>query len=522
MKVLLVDDDPNGRQVLETLFSHSGWSVFTADNGSLALDIARGDPPDVVISDVLMPVMDGYLLCAEWHRDELLRDIPFIFITAAYTDPKDQEFGRSLGADRFLSKPLDPHTMVQTVVDVIEGYVPGSSPAEPRALDEPDLLREHNARLINRLEATVVELERANTELARYHLLFKHAHDLMLFVAADGTIIEANAAAATAYGISTDQLAGMPLREISTADLSARLAGMLTNGPGAAARIVTEHKRVGGSTFPVEFSVFTVEYAGELIILLVGRDITERKLAEEQLADSVEQMERTLYSIVNAMAKIVETRDPYTAGHQERVSNLSHAIAGKLGLPEVTQDSVLIAGLVHDIGKIYVPAEILTKPGRLTDIEFELIKSHAQVSFDILSMIDFPWSIAEIAHQHHERLDGSGYPQALKGDAILPESRILAVADVVEAMTFHRPYKVAQGLDKALEEIESGRGTRYDAAAVDACISLFTEDGFRFQGPDEGPTEFVRPRHARLIAPEDYERIAPESQSTPDEADYSK
>ena len=224
----------------------------------------------------------------------------------------------------------------------------------------------------------------------------------------------------------------------------------------------------------------------------IVRDITERTLAESDRALSVSRLKETLFSIVYAMAKIVETRDPYTAGHQERVSNLSHAIARKMGLDGDVLDSVQIAGLVHDIGKVAVPSEILTKPGTISEIEFALIKEHVNVGHDILQLIEFPWPIAEIAWQHHERLDGSGYPRGLSGTDILLQARILAVADVVEAMTFHRPYKAAQGLDKAIEEILDGRGTRYDPDVCDACVTLFTEDGFRFQTPEPSQTAYSK------------------------------
>jgi len=173
-------------------------------------------------------------------------------------------------------------------------------------------------------------------------------------------------------------------------------------------------------------------------------------------------------------------RDPYTAGHQRRVGQLAAAIARELGLPEDTMRGIELAASIHDLGKISVPAEILSKPTKLTAIEFMLLKNHAQAGFDIIKDIKFPWPIATMVLQHHERQDGSGYPQGLKGEQILLESRILAVADVVEAMASHRPYREALGIDSALQEIQRGRGTLYDAAVVDACLRLFAEKRFTF------------------------------------------
>ena len=181
---------------------------------------------------------------------------------------------------------------------------------------------------------------------------------------------------------------------------------------------------------------------------------------------------------VQAMAATLETRDPYTAGHQQRVANLARAIAVEMGISEDKIEGIKMAGIIHDIGKIAVPAQILTKPGVLTDLEFNLIKTHAQVGYDILKTIDFPWPIAQMVHQHHERMDGSGYPQGLSGKDILLGARILAVADVVEAMASHRPYRPALGIDKALDEISRNRGVLFDPEVVDACLKLFTEKEF--------------------------------------------
>jgi putative nucleotidyltransferase with HDIG domain len=175
---------------------------------------------------------------------------------------------------------------------------------------------------------------------------------------------------------------------------------------------------------------------------------------------------------------MIEYRDPYTTGHEKRVGDVAAAIGRSMGFEESRINGLRIAGYLHDVGKIAIPAEILTKPGRLRAIERTLIQAHAEIGFDILSGIDFPWEIAEMVHQHHERLDGSGYPRGLRGDQILLEARILAVADVAEAMTSHRPYRPARGPELALEELRRGCGEVYDTCAVEACIRLFEEGRF--------------------------------------------
>ena len=209
-------------------------------------------------------------------------------------------------------------------------------------------------------------------------------------------------------------------------------------------------------------------------------DITERKQAEEEIRLQAEQLRRTVEGAVLAMSRVVETRDPYTAGHERRVSELATAIAVEQGMSGAELTGLRLAGLIHDIGKIAVPAEILAKPGRLSEVEFNLIKQHPASGFDILEAIDFGRPVAEMVLQHHERLDGSGYPQALRAAEILPEARILAVADVVEAMSSHRPYRAALGMAAALAEIREHAGVKYDAAVVAACVRLVEEQGFAF------------------------------------------
>lgn len=215
-------------------------------------------------------------------------------------------------------------------------------------------------------------------------------------------------------------------------------------------------------------------------VMTVSRDITERKEAEKERRISAERLEQVLLQIIEAIVATVEARDPYTAGHERRVAILAGAIAREMGLPDETVHGITLAASIHDLGKIRVPAEILSKPGSLNSIEFELVKGHAQTGYDIIKDIQFPQPIAQMVLQHHERLDGSGYPQGLKNRQILLESKILAVADVVEAMSSHRPYRPGLGLDAALEEIIQHRGTLYDPAVVDSCVALFREKDFSF------------------------------------------
>jgi PAS domain S-box-containing protein len=220
-------------------------------------------------------------------------------------------------------------------------------------------------------------------------------------------------------------------------------------------------------------------HGGRPAIIGLLQDISEKKRAEEQIQTYLKQLETAFMSTVEVATTLGEMRDPYTAGHQHRVAEIAVAIGAELGFDARRQEGLRVAGYLHDIGKITIPAEILSKPGKLTPLEFTLIQGHAQSSYDVLKDVDFPWLVAEVALQHHERMDGSGYPRGLKGDAILLEARIMAVADVMEAMSSHRPYRPGLGIDKALAEIERGRGSAYDAEVSDACLRMFREQRYK-------------------------------------------
>ena len=219
---------------------------------------------------------------------------------------------------------------------------------------------------------------------------------------------------------------------------------------------------------------------GSISMVEVLRDMSRRQQFEESLVENYELLKKTLKDAINTMAKIVESRDPYTSGHQQRVTMLAIAIAKEMKLDDNQIENLWMAAIIHDIGKINVSSEILSKPGKLTELEFQMIQVHASAGYEIVLGMDFPGSVALTILQHHERINGSGYPKGLKGEEILVEAKILAVADTVESMASHRPYRPALGIDKALEEISNNRAILYDPGVVDACVSLFNK-GFKFE-----------------------------------------
>jgi HD-GYP domain-containing protein (c-di-GMP phosphodiesterase class II) len=246
----------------------------------------------------------------------------------------------------------------------------------------------------------------------------------------------------------------------------------------------TQFYRKYGSWIWVSINIRAVHDTNGRVLYYEGinEDITIRKQAEDERERSFERLRRVLRATIQAIAMTVETRDPYTAGHQRCVSDLARAIATEMGLSRERIDGIRMAGTIHDLGKISVPAEILSKPSELTDLEFGIVKTHAQSGYDILKDVEFPWPIARMVLEHHERMDGSGYPKGLVAEETLLESRILSVADVVESMASHRPYRPALGIDAALEEIEKNRGILYDNTVADACLRLFRENGYQLKG----------------------------------------
>ena len=259
---------------------------------------------------------------------------------------------------------------------------------------------------------------------------------------------------------------------------SAAAVPLSTDGEAKGVLAIYSRQR---NAFDQETTDFLAEVANDIAVGVHALHL------DKNLHATLDHLRSSMNSTVEAIASMVELRDPYTAGHERRVAQLACAIGKEMGLPERQVEGLRVIGYLHDIGKIAVPAEILSKPTKLSEIELAMVQAHAQSGYDILKNLEFPWPVAQAALQHHERLDGSGYPQGLKGPDIILEARILMVADVVEAMASHRPYRASRGIEAALAEISANRGRHYDGQAVDVCIRLFTEKGFRFDGDAGAP-----------------------------------
>ena len=326
-------------------------------------------------------------------------------------------------------------------------------------------------------ELTLAELE------LRYRRLFETAQDGILILDFDtGLIEDANPFIINLLGYSRDELVGKELWEIGpiidkTEALKA-FSFIKESGYIRYENLPLRHKN--GNICEVEFVSNAYHVNGDKVIQCNIRDITERKKLEEENLKIQHAISVSLHEMIEALANVIVARDSYTAGHQKRVAKLASAIAGKLGLSLHVIEGIHLSALIHDIGKIAIPAEILTKPTALTKFELAMLRNHVQVGYDILKNIHFPWNLAQIILQHHERIDGSGYPNGLKADAICDEAKIIAVADTVESISSDRPYRKSKGIEAALKEITMNKGILYDARVVDACINVFQEDHFEF------------------------------------------
>jgi putative nucleotidyltransferase with HDIG domain len=539
MKILIVDDAAVNLYILETLLKGSGYEVASAGDGLKALDQLRGNSCDLIISDILMPRMDGFQLCRECRSDPALREIPFVFYTATYTESKDREFALGLGADRFIVKPMEPNEFLKVISEAIAGKRQDGEAALCTPDEEEKVyLKEYNERLVGKLEKKMLDLQKLNRALQESEAKYRKNYvtqriiNSLLHVSLEEISLEGilektidliltlpwlvRESKGCIYLVEDEpEVLVMKVQKGLDESIRAKCA-RLPFGEcicGRAARTLTvefaapsdeRHKTTVREMSPHGHYCVPILYAGRSLGVLnvhlpegyqwdrqeeeslvavadTLAGIIIRKRAEKERSESIEKLRSALEATIQAMALTVEVRDPCTSGHQHRVANLARAIAEEIGMGRDSVEGIHTAGLIHDLGKISVPAEILSKPTKLTKIEFDLIKIHSQAGYDILKEIEFPWPVAKVIYQHHERLDGSGYPAGLKGAEICREAQILAVADVVEAIASHRPYRPAKSIDLALGEIAKSRAVLYAPEVVDACLRLFREKEFRFE-----------------------------------------
>jgi len=465
--VLIVDDEKVVRKLLISNLSVAGFSCLEAASGAEALEQLKSHEVSVALLDVNMPNMSGIELLNIMMKS--YPEIAVLMITAVSNSDTAIDCMRQ-GAYDYIIKPFNSHEVLLRIEHALE---------------------KRKLKLDNRIYQTQLEqkVEEQTAKFRASEVNFRNSLDHsplgIRIVTTDGRTIYTNHAFLDIFGYA------------NAAEINAVPYDVLYTPETYAIHLERVAKGKRGEDVPSSYDINIVRKDGEIRQLLVNRgevlwngerqfqmvyqDVTERVKTEKALRDSYEKLNKTLDSIIQTMALTVEMRDPYTAGHQHRVAKLACAIAEEMNLPAEKIKGMQVIGAIHDIGKICVPSEILSKPGRITEAEFSIIKEHPRTGYDILKGIDFPWPVSMAILQHHERLDGSGYPGKLPGDSIILEARILAVADVVEAMASHRPYRPSLGLEKALDEVSGKKGIFYDAEVVDACLKLFNEKGFSLE-----------------------------------------
>jgi putative nucleotidyltransferase with HDIG domain len=439
-KVLLISENGQSCDCVRTLLDSGGESSFSlecAGEFSCGLDRLSRGGIDVVMLDLDLPEEQRLDRLAQVRAQ--IPDIPILMFNGRDGNEPDLPLIRRGAQDALPKKGLMGPWLRNSLHYALERQIQ-----------------------LNRLEQRTAQLQR---EADRLRTIIDGNADGIIIVDRRGIVRFANHAAERLFGHRAKDLRG-------------RLLGHII-GKSQEVELDILHKN--GSTGTVELHLSEITWEGQTSFLATIRDVSESRRLHQELQQSFDRSQRILEETVFALASAVETRDPFTAGHQRRVAKLTSAVARELGLNQKEIDGVRLAAHVHDIGKICIPSQILNKPGRLRDSEFNIVKEHPRVGHDILQPIEFPWPVAQMVMQHHERLDGSGYPCGLTEMDILPGARIIAVADVVDAMSSARTYQATPGTEKALQVINQCRGLQFDARVVDSCIHLFRDGKFQFE-----------------------------------------
>jgi PAS domain S-box-containing protein len=448
--------------------------------GGLFKAVFEFAPDGLYVSDLEGNFVEGNRAAERltgYGREELLGRN---FLKLKVLSPKDVFRAAKLLARNASKRPTGPDefTLIRKDGSTVEVEV-GAFPVEA-----------DGRSLVVGIIRDVTDRRKAQVELREsrelYRLFLRNANDCVYVHEINregpGRFLEASEQATRVLGYSREELLSLAVSEIDVPEQRGKfpqiVEALFKTGH---AFFETEHLAKDGSRIPVEVSARMFTHQGRPMVLSIVRDVRERKSSERERAEALERLRVSMRGIIQVVAQTIEMRDPYTAGHQRRSADLARAIATEMGLSPEVIDGIRVTGQIHDVGKIAIPAEILSKPTKLMPLEYDLVKTHAQVGYEILKGVEFPWPVAETILQHHERLDGSGYPRRLKGEDILLEAKILMVADVVEAMMTHRPFRPAYGVEAALKEVSMFRGRHYEPVVVDACVRLFREKNFKFR-----------------------------------------
>ena len=452
LQVLLIDDSEDDALLILRELRKGGFHPISerVDTESAMKAALSNKKWDLILSDYNMPLFSTYEALS--ILKESGRDIPFIIVSGAIGEENAVQLMKE-GAHDYVMKDR-----IRRLVPVIN-----------RELQEAD---ERNLR------------RKAETRYRKSDFIVNTFSDMMALINRDYIYESVNKSYDKTFKKNNRiEIVGHSVRDLWGEEVFQEVfkenLDRCWHGEEISCEEWLEIPESGKQCFEITYTPYQDGGGSITHAVVVLHNFTKRKMVERELQQSYVKLQKTLEDTVRALSAMVELRDPYTAGHQNRVAGIAQAIAVEMNLPNDSVSGIRVASLLHDIGKIRVPSDILVKPSRLTNLEFELIKEHSYTGYELLKSIEFPWPVADIVLQHHERMDGSGYPQGLKQKDILLESRIIGVADVVEAMVFHRPYREALGLDAALDEIRKNKAILYDPEVVEACIRIFLEKGYK-------------------------------------------
>jgi len=453
-KILVVEDESIVARDIRNMLVGLGYEVTDVVAGArAAVQKAQENNPDIVLMDVMLQGEITGVEAAEQIYTTF--SIPVVYLTA-YADSTTVQQAKKTEPFGYIIKPFEERELQTTIEIALYKY---------------------------KMQMELKDRERWLSTI------LKSIGDGVIATNKSGGITFMNPLAETLTGWKLNQALDRPLSDVfkimnqKPGKMQRISINKILKGEEAAISDESILVSKNGKKTPIDPRLEPIkDDSGNISgAVLAFTDVTARLLAKEELKRSFEQQKIAMEGTVRAIAYTIETRDPYTAGHQRRVTKLACTIGEEMRLSKDQIEGLRMSGELHDIGKIYVPAEILSKPGQISEAEYTIIKTHSQVGHDILKTIEFPWPVARIVLQHHERIDGSGYPFGLKGEEILLEAKILAVADVLEAMATHRPYRPALSIEESLEEITKNKGKLYDSKVVDICIKIFKEKKFKFE-----------------------------------------
>ena len=494
--ILVVDDLPQNIELLEAYLAPQGYEIFTAANGEEALGKISANQIDLILLDIMMPGMDGFEVTRRIRQDGTQRLLPIILVTSL-NDREDRIRGIEAGCDDFISKPVDKMELLARVRSLLKVKAYNDLMSNYRIELESEVAgrTEELKHALESLQQDISERKQAEDALKesekKYRILADNIIDVIFVLDMNFNYTYVSPSVKFLRGYEPEEVMKQPSLKtltpsswdlaVKTITEAVELEKSEHTKIPISRTLQLEMMRKDGTTVWTEMNVSFIRDTNQQVVGILGvtRDITERRKAEAELLRTLESLKKAVGMTIQVLISALEARDPYTAGHQFRVANLACAIATEMGLSQEKIDGIKMAGSIHDIGKLSIPAEILSKPTKLTNLEFSMIKDHSQSGYDMLKDVESPWPLAQIVYQHHERMNGTGYPKNLKGDEILMEARIMGVADVVEAMASHRPYRPSLGIDAALEEIKKNKGTLYDNTVVDACLRLFRKKGYK-------------------------------------------